>query len=440
MRDVVGHLRWWRTCAKMQMNQSLPQVLEHTRQPTVNAAIDRSRRGRVATVNGVVCFAGVDWWYHNRGHSECQIMKRLGARMPVLWVNSIGMRLPSSGKTELPLRRYLRKLRSTLKFLRRDASGMWVYSPLFVPIYKPWAFKLNGILLALQIKPICTWIRLRKPAVFITVPTAAMAAERVAKGKMVFNRSDEFSAFREADADAIRPLELRLLSRSDTVIYVNRGLLEREQSLTRDARYLGHGVDWTHFAVERENTIAPDAIKSLPKPIVGFYGALDDYTVDLELMIKVARHLKQGTLLVIGPKAMDISRLEAEPNVRYLGPIPYADLPTYAAHFDVALMPWLQNEWIAACNPIKLKEYLAMGFPVVTTKFAELKPYEHLVYPAATHEQFLAGVDCALVENDPAQREQRRQSVRADSWDAAADRVAEMLNLPPRRGGDQCAE
>src|SRR5689334_10431355 len=82
--------------------------------------------------DGVVCFAGVDWWYHNRGHSECQIMRRLARRAPVLWVNSLGMRVPRPGRSDLLIRRYYRKLKSTLKGLRRDPSGMWVYSPLFV--------------------------------------------------------------------------------------------------------------------------------------------------------------------------------------------------------------------------------------------------------------------------------------------------------------------
>ena len=88
------------------------------------------------TADAVICFAGVDWWYHNRGHSECQIMRRLAKRVPVVWVNSIGMRFPTKGKTELPWRRYLRKAKSTLKGLRRDESGMWVFSPLFLPIYR----------------------------------------------------------------------------------------------------------------------------------------------------------------------------------------------------------------------------------------------------------------------------------------------------------------
>ena len=102
--------------------------------------------------DGVVAFGGIDWWYHNRGHSECQVMTRLASEMPVLWINSIGMRAPAPGKTELPWRRYMRKLKSTLKGLRRDPeSGMWIYSPIFVPRYTDGWLRVNGVLLGLQI-------------------------------------------------------------------------------------------------------------------------------------------------------------------------------------------------------------------------------------------------------------------------------------------------
>ena len=57
------------------------------------------------SADSIVAFGGIDWWYHNRGHSECQILTRLACEMPVLWINSIGMRAPSTRKNELPLRR-----------------------------------------------------------------------------------------------------------------------------------------------------------------------------------------------------------------------------------------------------------------------------------------------------------------------------------------------
>jgi hypothetical protein len=391
-------------------------------------------RSAQAAADGVVCFAAVDWWYHNRGHSECQIMSRLAKRAPVLWVNSIGMRAPAPGKTELVLHRYVRKLKSTLKGLRRDeGTGMWVYSPIFIPKYSRGMVELNGRLVGAQVRALLRKLKIRRPAVWATVPTCAPMVERGRWAASVWNRSDEFSAFPEADASLIAPLEQRLLRACDHAVYVNRLLFERERGSVKSAEFIGHGVDFEHFAGARPGVNPPDEcpeeLRSLPRPIVGFYGALDDYTVDLELLIKAARHIKPATLLIIGPKAMDISRLEAEPNVKYLGPVPYAALPKYAAQFDVALMPWLQNDWIKGCNPIKLKEYLSLGFPVVSINFHELEQYAHLVYGADSHDEFLQGINRALEERDPALVEQRRAAVRNDSWDALADRAAKLLGL-----------
>lgn len=385
-----------------------------------------------AECDSVVCFAAVDWWYHNRGHSECQIMKRLARRVPVLWVNSIGLRAPSPGKTELPLRRYVRKFKSTLKGLRRDESGMHVYSPIFLPRYSPAAIEFNARLVRAQVRFILRRIGARRPAVWSTIPTAAPIIEKGPWRTKVCNRCDDFGSFPEVNAAVIRPLEQRLLVGSDVTLFASRGLYERERPLCKEARCIGHGVDFEHFARPRNSPLDPKSaaiIKDLPRPIIGFYGALDDYTVDLELLIKVAQRFPAATLLIMGPKAMDIRRLEALPNVRYTGPIPYESLPQLASHFDVALMPWLNNDWIKVCNPIKLKEYLALGFPIVSTRFNELAPYERLLYAADTHEQFLDQIAVALAENNPALPAARRAAVEGDSWDTLADRCARWLKV-----------
>ncbi len=382
--------------------------------------------------DGVVCYAGVDWWYHNRGHSECQVMTRLARSVPVLWVNSIGMRAPAPGKTELLWHRYLRKLKSTLKGLKRDPeSQMWVYSPLFVPRYTPAWLRFNGLMLSLQIKWLCRKLGVRRPSVWVTVPTVADAVQRGRWQRIVFNRSDEFSKFPEADADLIAPLEDRLLRFSDEVVYVNHTLFNRERDQCHSAHFIGHGVDVEHFQRDRNTGPVPDRMRNLPRPIFGFYGGLDDFTLDRELMVKVARHVHPGTFVIIGPKVMDTSALEAEPNVRYLGPIPYKQLPEYAAQFDVGIMPWQQNEWIRSCNPIKLKEYLALGFPIVTIGFSELQPYRKIVYSAESHDGFLDALDRALVEKDESLVRRRRQSVAGDTWDRIADRVGALLNVGP---------
>jgi glycosyltransferase involved in cell wall biosynthesis len=250
--------------------------------------------------------------------------------------------------------------------------------------------------------------------------------------RIVFNRSDEFSSFPEVDHDLIAGLEQQLLATSDSVIYVNHELQDKERELVRDSVFLGHGVDFHHFADaadRRENVPVPERLAELARPLIGFYGALDDFTVDLDLFVAVARAFPDATVLVIGPQAMDIDKLVAEPNVAYLGPIPYADLPAYAAWFDVGLMPWLQNEWIRRCNPIKLKEYLAVGFPVVSTPFPELAPYTDVVRSAAGPEAFVEAVREALDDQSAAATAQRRAMVEGETWDAVAERAGELLGF-----------
>ncbi len=382
--------------------------------------------------DGVVCFASVDWWYHPRGHSECQIMRRLAKRTRVLWINSMGLRMPVPGKTELSIQRYGQKLKSLLMGLRRDPSGMWVYTPIFVPRYTERALAFNGALVGAQIKLLCRWLGLAHPATWVTIPTAEPVVRQFEWARIVYNRCDSFSSFPEANGRIIGNLERELLRTADDVVYVNEYLYNDEKDRVRRAHYFDHGVDYEHFAHNAsftDGTDGPDEVRHLERPIVGFYGALDDFVIDLDLMIKVAKHIYPGTFLVIGPKAMEIGALTREPNVVYLGPIPYEELPRYAANFDLGIMPWLQNEWIEKCNPIKLKEYLALGFPIVSTPFPQIRQYENLVYVADSVDEFLRAVDRGLKHKDPRMVSERRQAVVDSSWDALADSAGTLLGL-----------
>jgi glycosyltransferase involved in cell wall biosynthesis len=360
-------------------------------------------------------------------------MQRLRAHCPVLWVNSIGMRRPSKSNTDLVARRYLRKAMSLVRGLRQPLPGLHVFTPLFIPDYSPKGIERNGALVAAQVRLLLAYLRIKRPAVWTTVPTAAPVAARLNATMHIFNRSDEFSAFPECDATVIRPLEERLLATADLVYFVNRELLGRERASCRRAAFLGHGVDFEVFAeagLARGRDL-PDDLRSLPRPLIGFYGAFDGYTIDLDLLIAVARAFPKATLLLIGPLAMDISRLLAEPNVRHLGPKPYAEIPRYGAAFDVALMPWLQNEWIRKCNPIKLKEYLALGVPIVSTPFPELEPYAGSVSVASDPASFVKAIVQRLERGwDTGESARQRALVAKDGWSTLADRVWQDMTEP----------
>ncbi|MDM8565870.1 hypothetical protein QUF74_09480 [Candidatus Halobeggiatoa sp. HSG11] len=382
--------------------------------------------------DGVIHFGNVDWWYHNRGHASVRMATRIAKHVPTVWINSIGMRMPVPGKTEIAWSRYWRKIKSLTKGLKRDpVSGMYIYSPIFIPRYSPTMLQVNGWLLNLQVKIVCRRLKIKHPSALVSMPTMTPAVERGKWIKVVSDRCDDFSTLPEADKKQVGALEKRLLEISDTAAYVHEGLMKREQELVKESVLIGHGVDFDQFVaarpIEGQRIAIPQSMLGLPRPIVGFYGGMDEYRMDSELMIKIARHINPGTLVLIGPKQMDLSKVLAEKNTRHIAQISPEELAAHAAHFNVGIIPFLQNEFNVMCNPTKLKEYLALGYPTVTMKLPAFQAYKELIYNADSHEEFLACIDKALQEDDSSLIESRRNAVAGSSWDTVATKVAKLL-------------
>ncbi|MGH7194106.1 MAG: glycosyltransferase, partial [Candidatus Saccharimonadales bacterium] len=146
--------------------------------------------------------------------------------------------------------------------------------------------------------------------------------------------------------------------------------------------------------------------------------------VDIELMAEMARRFSHGSLVVLGKATTDVSALAALPNVHLLGRKPYADLPAYCKGFDVALMPFRINELTLNANPLKVREYLAAGLPVVSTPIPEVEVLGQCRM-AADADGFEREIRAALV--DPGPSHERSQAIRHESWDAKLAEVERHL-------------
>jgi hypothetical protein len=385
--------------------------------------------------DGVLWFGNVDWWYHNRGHASVRMATRLARRVPTVWVNSIGMRMPVPGQTEIAWKRYTRKLKSLTKGLKRDeATGLYIFSPFFIPKYSPRILELNGRLLAWQIRWLCRHLKIRNPSACVSLPTWISTVERLPWRSLVFDRCDDFTTLPESSGSQIAELERRLLDRSDHAAYVSQDLFDRERATVADAQFIGHGVDFAQLSrarpIDEPRPEAPEVLKNLPRPIVGFYGGMDDYRMDKELMLRIARRIRPGTLVLIGPEQMDLSTLKAEPNVLHIGQMLPEALASHAAHFDVGIIPFLRNEFNRLCNPTKLKEYLTLAFPIVATSLPAYDAYQGLIRTAETLDEFLEQLDQALADHDPELARSRRAAVAGDDWEQIASKMARMLECP----------
>ncbi|QFZ18019.1 glycosyltransferase [Saccharothrix syringae] len=380
---------------------------------------------------GWICFSAQDWWYHNRAHSDFQLMRSMARHRRVLVVNSIGMRMPTRGNSTHVSRRILRKLRSVAKFVRRPLPEFYVMSPLPLPFYgSPLLRRVNAVLVRAQVRLVATALRMRTPVVMVTIPTAWDVVAPMRRHRLVFNRSDRHSDFPEADRAAIEALEHELLTHADHVVYVSNALMEEERPRTgARAHFLDHGVDVDHFTARPAHEW-PDDIRSVPGPRVGFFGALDDFVVDFDLLERLAAELPEVSLVLIGDATHPMERFDKHPNVHWLGFRPYSLIPAYGSAFDVAIMPWQDNSWIKHSNPIKLKEYLALGLPVVSTDFAELAAYTDRVRAATTHAAFVDAVRLTLAQGAPLPPAALRASVQPHSWHSKATTLLRLTTTP----------
>lgn len=185
-------------------------------------------------------------------------------------------------------------------------------------------------------------------------------------------------------------------------------------------RLLPHGVDAALFS-----TPAP-RLDDLPAggPVAGFYGSLAPW-IDLDLVAATARLLPEWRFVMIGAAQTDLSAIEGIGNIERLGARPHAALPGYAQHWDAGIIPFRDTPQIRACNPLKLREYLAAGRPVVSTDFPALDGYRDLVQVATTPEDFAAALRASLTDtNAPA----RQAAVAAQSWAARAAEAAAWID------------
>ena len=176
-------------------------------------------------------------------------------------------------------------------------------------------------------------------------------------------------------------------------------------------------------------------MRNIPHPRAGFVGGIDNQTFDPELFKNVVSALPDVHFVLVGGSTLGKDWLDA-PNVHHLGRKDYENVWRYPGHCEVLIMPWARTKWIEGCNPIKLKEYLATGRPIVTTPFAELRHYKGLVRVATDARSFAAEIRNAIKDSWVG-AEQRRDRVRPESWTNRADKLIDALGaMKPQLSGE----
>jgi glycosyltransferase involved in cell wall biosynthesis len=235
---------------------------------------------------------------------------------------------------------------------------------------------------------------------------------------------DEYSEFTGTDKTAILDMERRLMEKSDLVIVSSSRLYETKRCYNPNTFLVTHGVDVAHFRNAcLPATAAPRDWPELRHPVIGFFGLIADW-VDIKVIRYLAASRPDWSFVLIGEVQTDISALREMPNVHLLGRRSYQSLPAYCKMFDVAVLPFVVNELTLAANPLKLREYLAAGLPVVATPLPEVVKLNGLVRTARTQPEFLDQIEAFLNEGKRGPNLEVSRLMEPESWDEKVEELS----------------
>jgi UDP-galactopyranose mutase len=262
--------------------------------------------------------------------------------------------------------------------------------------------------------------------------------------RVIYDCMDELAAFANAP-EGMLDFEIELFRRADHVFTGGHSLYEAKAPHHHSVHAFPSSIDADHFTAARGDLPEPSDLAGLDGLRIGFYGVIDE-RADLELIDGIAALRPDWHVVLVGPVAkIEESSLPRRANIHYLGAKSYAQLPTYLAHWDIAMMPFALNESTNFISPTKTPEYLAAGKPVVSTAIRDVvRPYGEagLVHIASGAEEFVRAAEVALDErrNDPTWIARVDALLDTSSWDATWAAMAALERDTPLAGAVEAVD
>lgn len=369
----------------------------------------------------IIAFAK-DW--HEDPTSNHHVLRELAKTRRVLWLNSLATRTPSlaSGRD---LGKIKRKLVEFSKGPVNVENDLWVFSPLVLPLpHEAWARSINKQVLRATIRGLRWKLGIDRFQLWTFLPNSADYVGMLGEESSVYYCVDEWSLFSYLDREQTVAAEKALLGKVDAVFAINHALAEAKRGVNASTFVSPHGVDHALFASALdEATVVPADIAAISGPRIGFYGTIRDW-VDLELVAHVAKARPAWSIVLLGQVLCDASAVAGLPNVHLLGQKRHDELPAYCKAFDIGIIPYRIDDRMTFVNPLKLREYLSAGLPVVSTPVPEVARYREWCRIAATPPEFVEAIEAALAECKPATRAARSAAMKNETWSA---RVADVM-------------
>jgi glycosyltransferase involved in cell wall biosynthesis len=295
---------------------------------------------------------------------------------------------------------------------------------------------LNRKLLARRLVPLARALP-QAPVAVTTLPIVAGLMDDLPVCRWVYYCVDDFGQWPGLDQAPLREMEERLVRRADVIVAVSENLQQRLRAMGRESYLLTHGVDLDFWQARPGRTLP--VLEGLQRPLIVFWGVVDR-RMDVAFVRRLAEDLLRGTILLVGPEADPDPELIRTRRVARLLPLPFEDLPVLAEEAAVLVMPYADLAVTRAMQPLKLKEYLATGKPVIVRDLPATRPWADGLDLAETAEAFARAVRKRLAEGLSEEQRQARRRLAAESWTEKARLFEEwaLAAAPAPSGAMSC--
>ena len=259
--------------------------------------------------------------------------------------------------------------------------------------------------------------------VITTLPITVDLVGHLSARRWVYYCVDDFAVWPGLSGEVLRGMELELIKKVDCVIAVSDHLVDAIRPHRPDVHVLTHGVDVNFWQC---NGPVPPTVE----PTVLFWGVIDR-RMEAEWVLALADALVEGKIVLAGPQQDPDPRIMQHAKIEGIGPVPMTELPKMAAAANALIMPYADLPVTRAMQPLKFKEYMATGRPVVTSNLPALEPWAEYVHIANSQAEFVETTlhYCRTFERKHRKHDALQPLLTNETWEQKSKSFEDIISI-----------
>ncbi len=327
-------------------------------------------------------------------------------------------------------------------FFWQPEPDIWVASPLVPLIGRRTLFSwLSTISRILTAKFVLRKLSVRCVVLWIGSPycTSSLVG-KFREDIICYSLCEDFREKDHGNRQMIQNEDAEISNKANLIFVVSEGLYLQHKEFREKTYLIPNGIDVEFVTNQKKTGHEPEDIMKIPRPIIGFAGGINK-NIDLNLIFYLAQQRPEWSIVIVGPLSENASAKVAQypslKNLHFLGSRPFECIPAYIDHFDVCLLPYVENNRNRCVSSMKLRTYLALGKPVVATPVADAEKFADVIELTSGNRGFLDAISKALATNSSDAGKARFAAVRQQSWNRHAEQIYSLIEKTLRKCNDK---